>query len=295
MATSPWKKASDTHKTVLAARADQTSKEETPAGQKQYLDSLPPSYLRFDYQGRVIRLDTFSKTVAPGSRIGWFTCNPQFAERILRGQESSTQAPCGFGSVLITKMLTTWGFDGYVRWLRGIGATYRMRRDWMCDLFAQEFDLQDDPSNVVAILDGRIKGVTGYAKSQSTKWDEKKAQLGVVGHGKTPLISFVPPTAGMFVFLGIHIGHHPDFNVLRAQGHVEPARELMERLWRQLAEELVLLAPGYFFDAQPGTPHDGAEEIGFFRLSYSIATHEEMTRAIKTIHRVLVRFFRIKE
>jgi aromatic amino acid aminotransferase I len=158
---------------------------------------------------------------------------------LLRGQESSTQAPCGFGSVLITKMLTTWGFDGYVRWLRGIKATYRMRRDWLCDLFEEEFDLQHDGANVVALLDGRIKGVTGYAKTQSTKWDEKKAQLGVAGHGKTPLISFVPPTAGMFIFLGIHIGHHPDFSVLQSQGESEPQKVLMERLWRELAEELV--------------------------------------------------------
>jgi hypothetical protein len=74
----------------------------------------------FDYQGRVVRLDTFSKvrhgfymsilpsgwtsiwqTIAPGSRLGWFTCNPLFAERLERQGETSFQAPCGFGQVFV--------------------------------------------------------------------------------------------------------------------------------------------------------------------------------------------------
>ena len=66
---------------------------------QNYVKSLAPSYLKFDYQGRVIRLDTFSKTVAPGCRMGWITTNPLFAERLLRISETSTQSACGFGQV----------------------------------------------------------------------------------------------------------------------------------------------------------------------------------------------------
>lgn len=51
---------------------------------KEFLDILSPSFLRFDIEGRVIRLDTFSKTLCPGGRVGWFTTNPQFRERLLR-------------------------------------------------------------------------------------------------------------------------------------------------------------------------------------------------------------------
>ena len=39
------------------------------------------------------------KTIAPGCRLGWFTCNPVFAERLERQGETTTQAPCGFGQV----------------------------------------------------------------------------------------------------------------------------------------------------------------------------------------------------
>jgi aromatic amino acid aminotransferase I len=42
---------------------------------------------------------TIVQTVAPGSRLGWFTCAPLFAERLERQGETTTQAPCGFGQV----------------------------------------------------------------------------------------------------------------------------------------------------------------------------------------------------
>lgn len=49
-----------------------------------FIDSLVPSYLSVDTEGRVIRLDTFSKTVAPGCRLGWITAQPAFIERFER-------------------------------------------------------------------------------------------------------------------------------------------------------------------------------------------------------------------
>jgi DNA-binding transcriptional MocR family regulator len=49
-----------------------------------FLDSLAPSYLNVDTDGRVVRLDTFSKTIAPGCRLGWITAQPEFIERFSR-------------------------------------------------------------------------------------------------------------------------------------------------------------------------------------------------------------------
>lgn len=122
----PWVSQKKRKEAVGAGHS--TTKEK---GMEDFLKKLPPSYLKFDYQGRVIRLDTFSKTIAPGSRLGWFVCNPLFKERLLRATEATTQAPCGLGQAMVTKLLTTWKYEGYVRWLRGIKATYAMRRDWM--------------------------------------------------------------------------------------------------------------------------------------------------------------------
>lgn len=50
----------------------------------EFIDSLVPSFLSIDVDGRVVRLDTFSKTVAPGCRLGWITAQPAFIERYAR-------------------------------------------------------------------------------------------------------------------------------------------------------------------------------------------------------------------
>lgn len=86
----------------------------------EFLASLVPSYLHLDYQGRVVRIDTFSKTICPGSRLGWTTCNPVFAERLERANESSTQAASGMSQALVGSLLAEqWGYTGYLRWLKG--------------------------------------------------------------------------------------------------------------------------------------------------------------------------------
>ena len=86
----------------------------------EFLASLVPSYLHLDCQGRVVRIDTFSKTICPGSRLGWTTCNPVFAERLERANESSTQAASGMSQALVGSLLAEqWGYSGYLRWLKG--------------------------------------------------------------------------------------------------------------------------------------------------------------------------------
>ena len=42
------------------------------------------SYLSRDTEGRVVRIDTFSKIFGPGIRTGWIQCNSLFAERLMR-------------------------------------------------------------------------------------------------------------------------------------------------------------------------------------------------------------------
>lgn len=143
-------------------------------------------------------------------------------------------------------MLQQWGFDGYIRWLRGIKSTYRTRKVWMCDTFDDFFHLEFDnapngvPTNAAVqnVLDlGR--GVTCYAKqvkgSKDAQWDEKR---GIVSKRGPPLVSFIPPTAGMFVFLAVHIEQHPDYHALEAQGE-DATKKLMDKLWQQLADQLV--------------------------------------------------------
>jgi len=63
-------------------------KRQQPTSGKQtgyaFLDSLIPSFISVDTEGRVVRLDTFSKTIAPGCRLGWITAQPALIDRYLR-------------------------------------------------------------------------------------------------------------------------------------------------------------------------------------------------------------------
>lgn len=187
-------------------------------------------------------------------------------------------------------MLNTWGWDGYVRWLRGIKANYRMRRDWMVDALADTFHLEFDGETrnpLVHDIPNLGRAVTAYAlpdaNSPAGRWDEKRG-VTTFQAGK-PLVSFIPPSAGMFIFLGVHVDQHPEFNSLG-----ENATEiLMDKLWRHLAEHFVLFAPGFAFDAHG--PHNiGGKGMGFFRISYSIITYEQTRQAMETFAKVLKKF-----
>nr|XP_031862786.1 uncharacterized protein CI109_001798 [Kwoniella shandongensis]KAA5529858.1 hypothetical protein CI109_001798 [Kwoniella shandongensis] len=270
-------------KSIVAQRLEDAEKEEGAEGNEAFIKALPPSFLAFDTDGRVIRMDTFSKTSAPGSRLGWITTSPLFIERLTRATEASTQAPSGFATALTTTMLQQWGFEGYIRWLRGIKATYKMRKTWLCDSLADEFDLEFDTHS--ALFPEKSRTITGYAKRASSAWDEKRGLKGPA------LITFIPPTAGMFVFLGVHFSEHPDFHAIERKGE-DATLVLSQKLWAALADDLVLFAPGWGFDA--GGDHAiGGNGFGYYRLAFSIATYEETRSAMKTFSKVLTKFFRL--
>lgn len=286
---------------ALEQRQIDAETKEGKEGEEAWLAAMPASYLHLDTEGRVIRMDTFSKTSCPGSRLGWITTSPIFIERLQRATEASTQAPSGFVTALTTTMLSHWGMTGYIRWLRGIKATYRMRRDWICDAFEDTFHLEFEDSSlgvktndaVLEVFDGLGRGVTCYAKpgagTVEAKWDEKR---GLTSKRGPALVSFIPPTAGMFIWLAVHINQHPDYVALQRQGE-DATRVLMDQLWKECAENLVLFAPGWGFDAG-GVHNIGGNGTGYFRLSYSITTYEQTRAAIETFSKVLHSFYRLK-
>ncbi|KAK3337184.1 pyridoxal phosphate-dependent transferase [Cercophora scortea] len=95
-----------------------------------FLRGLIPSLLSMDVDGRVLRMDSFSKVVVPGSRLGWITASEQMVERFIRHAEVCNQGPSGFSQVILHKLLDeTWGHEGYIRWLMYLRAEYTKRRD----------------------------------------------------------------------------------------------------------------------------------------------------------------------
>ncbi|OKL57085.1 hypothetical protein UA08_07574 [Talaromyces atroroseus] len=100
---------------------------------------LIPSYLSLDVDGRVLRLDSLSKVLAPGCRTGWVTASQQIIDKFVRQNEISAQNPSGFSQVIVYKLLNHhWGHTGFARWLEGIQSEYTWRRDTLlraCDEF----------------------------------------------------------------------------------------------------------------------------------------------------------------
>ncbi|ODV62396.1 bifunctional 2-aminoadipate transaminase/aromatic-amino-acid:2-oxoglutarate transaminase [Ascoidea rubescens DSM 1968] len=100
---------------------------------EEFINSLIPTFLSLDVDGRVIRFDSASKTLAPGSRLGWFIGQKRLLERFIRIQEVSAQAPCGFTSSIINGTLQRWGQKGFLDWLIGIRKVYSHNRNVTID------------------------------------------------------------------------------------------------------------------------------------------------------------------
>lgn len=98
-----------------------------------------PSFLSMDVDGRVLRVDSFSKILAPGMRLGWVTASPAFTERLVVLTDSSTMHPHGFGQLFVIEMLSRngWGLDGFARWAHSLCADYKRRRDHFLERFRE--------------------------------------------------------------------------------------------------------------------------------------------------------------
>lgn len=103
-----------------------------PANHGDFIKSLIPSYLSMDVDGRVLRLESFSKVLSPGSRVGWVVGSDQVIERFIRNCEVASQNPSGISQIVIYKLLDEhWGHTGYLDWLINLRMSYTSRRDSM--------------------------------------------------------------------------------------------------------------------------------------------------------------------
>ena len=99
---------------------------EGPAcGEAPGLFRLGASLLSLDTQSRVVRVDTFSKCLAPGLRLGWLSAPPgPLAERLGRAMQASAQGANSHAQVLAARLLSEWGPAGLDAHLRALQADY---------------------------------------------------------------------------------------------------------------------------------------------------------------------------
>lgn len=273
------------------------SKPEGKSSGFEFLDSLVPSYLSIDYQGRVIRIDTFSKTVAPGCRLGWLTAQPAIVERILRLTETSTQQPSGFVQAMIAELLMGpqskqdggqggakdgrgWDVSGWVRWLEGLRGNYERRMNTMCDIL-------DGGKQLVKT--GRRNSLTSLvhpSSSNGTVEDYDADEWAVVETNQ--IYSFIRPLGGMFVWIRFDFTTHPLAKVI-------PHARLSRALWVFLttAPYRVLVSPGSIFAATP----EFAKRDGYncFRMCFAACPEEEIGPITRRFVKGARAFFRIRD
>jgi len=83
----------------------------------------------------VIYLGSFSKTFAPGFRVGWVLAPHAVREKLVLAQESATLCPPVFSQFAISTYLATQDWQGQIEIYRDM---YRERRDTMLHALAEE-------------------------------------------------------------------------------------------------------------------------------------------------------------
>jgi len=102
--------------------------------------SLPRSLLSMDTDGRVIRMDSLSKFICPGMRLGWVSAPAAFTEKYLLLQEMTTQFPSGLSQSAFTAMLKGWGDEKLNSHLQHIQGHYCRQRNAMCSALLSQLD-----------------------------------------------------------------------------------------------------------------------------------------------------------
>ena len=111
----------------LAAEYDFVVVEDDVYGRLRYSDEEVPPLAALDGTGRVVRTNTFSKTVAPGVRSGWVLAEEEILEEVTRMRAGGTNT---FTQSVLGRYCTEGPFEGNVAELR---AEYATRCDHMLD------------------------------------------------------------------------------------------------------------------------------------------------------------------
>lgn len=260
-----------------------------------FIDSLVPSYLSLDTDGRVIRLDTLSKTMAPGCRLGWITAQPSFIERLERYAppysfpcrrqrltavgsitEISTQQPSGFAQAMIIQLLAGQQPDSH----HAFAALPAHKRD--------------------AFSGWQMSGWVRWLAGLRAVYERRMARMcSVLDQGahqpatKTRLLSFSWPRGGMFVWLRVHFEAHPLWMApVKATTHLDgPALASALLSYMSRKPFLVLPAPGTMFGTTPDVNRDRAWR--YLRLCFTAESEDNIEACSRRLTDAVQCFWRI--
>jgi 2-aminoadipate transaminase len=119
----------------LARGRDLLVLEDDPYGLVRYEGDLPPTLFELDGGEHVVYSSSFSKTVAPGLRVGYFVLPPALDAELEALAVSTYITPVLLGQATVFEFLRRGNFDSNLERVRGL---LRVRRDAMLDALEQE-------------------------------------------------------------------------------------------------------------------------------------------------------------
>jgi len=120
---------------LLAQRFDVAIIEDDVYGELAYTYPRPRTIKSFDEDGRVLLCSSFSKTLAPGLRIGWVAPG-RYLERVLHMKYISTGSTAPQPQIAIAEFLKGGHFEPHLRRMR---TQYQRNRDVMIDWVSRYF------------------------------------------------------------------------------------------------------------------------------------------------------------
>lgn len=229
-----------------------------PANVDEFLRGLIPSLLSIDVDGRVMRHDSFSKVVVPGSRMGWVTASEQIIERYIRHAESCSQGPSGFSQLAMHKLLDEeWGHEGYLQWLMDLRLEYTKKRDAL------------------------LRACEKYLPREVVSWTPPPAGMFV---SKTNLHgSGCEVLRDRQLWLKIDHEQHPD---VASKKLIDIEAEIFD----SCIDKGVLACRGSWFLAE----HDKPLTSLFFRTTFASASEEQMAVAIERFGTAIRQSFKMR-
>ncbi|MCI6574089.1 MAG: PLP-dependent aminotransferase family protein [Actinomycetaceae bacterium] len=103
--------------------------EDNPYGMLGFNDQVMPALQTYNPDG-VVYLGSFSKTFAPGYRVGWALAPHAVTQRLILANENEVLSPTKVGQISIAEYLRTYDWMGQIKEYR---ALYRERRDAMLE------------------------------------------------------------------------------------------------------------------------------------------------------------------
>ncbi|TFD03869.1 PLP-dependent aminotransferase family protein [Cryobacterium sinapicolor] len=85
-----------------------------------YFDQPAPDAMRSVEDDGVVYLGTFSKTLAPGFRVGWALAPHAIREKLVLANEAAVLSPSSFSQLVISEYLATADWKGQINTFRGV-------------------------------------------------------------------------------------------------------------------------------------------------------------------------------